>query len=64
MIMLTIDPAHEANTITGLDRPFGIQVGEAPRISGQSAHGDGKTVSRRHRTPVLHRAIVRTEGTS
>jgi hypothetical protein len=36
----------------GLDRSLGTQEVEAPRISRQSAHEDGKIVSRMHRPPL------------
>ena len=39
------------NFYMGLDRPLGHQEVEAPRISRQSAHEDGKVVSSTHRTP-------------
>jgi hypothetical protein len=33
-------------SITGLDSPFGLQEVEAPRISRQSVHEDGKVIMR------------------
>ena len=43
---------YEAITITGLDRPLGIQEFEAPRISRQSLHVGGKVVSITPRPPL------------
>jgi hypothetical protein len=37
--------------ITVLDRPLGLQEVEAPSISRQSAHEDGKAVSPMHQLP-------------
>jgi len=42
-------------TYTDLDRPLGLQVVEAPRISSQLAHESGKVVSQTHRPPLPRR---------
>ena len=39
--------------ITGLDRPFGLQEFEAPRISKQSVYEGGRVVNFTHRPPLL-----------
>jgi hypothetical protein len=72
-----ISNTADSDHYTSLDRPFGFQEVEAPRISRQSAHERNKVVSPTHRpplppgdTPGTHlcwrlsrpRAIVRPEG--
>jgi len=39
-------------TITGLDRPLGLQEGEGLRISRQAVHEGGKVVNLGHRPPL------------
>jgi hypothetical protein len=49
-------------TCTVLDMPLGLEDVEAITISRQSAHEDGKVVSRRHRPP-LSPNVIDTLGT-
>ena len=44
-----------SDTITVLDRPLELQELEAPRISRQSAHEDGKVVSPTQQPPLPSR---------
>jgi hypothetical protein len=46
------DGANKSNPITGLDRPLGIQEGEAHRFFRQSAHEGGTVVSPTHWPPL------------
>ena len=45
----------ESYLVTGLVRPYGVQVVEASRISRQSAHEGGKFVRPTHRPPLPRR---------
>jgi hypothetical protein len=47
-----IQTQKKSYPITGLDKPFGLQEAEAPRISIQSRNEDGKAVSPTHRPPL------------
>ena len=47
----------KSNTITGLDRPLGVQQVEAPRIFRQSAHEGGKVVNPTHQAPLPRQEI-------
>jgi len=42
----------ESNPFTGLDRPFGLQEFQSPRICRESSHKDGKFFSPMHRPPL------------
>ena len=41
-------PAHKSYSVTGLDKPVGLQEVEASRIFSHSAHEDDKVVSHMH----------------
>jgi hypothetical protein len=50
----------KSHTITGLDRPLGLQEVEVPRISRQSALEGGEAVSITHRPPLPQEDIPGT----
>jgi len=47
--MFLINVEKKSNPYAGLDKPFWLQEGEAPRMSWQLAHEGGKVVSCTHR---------------